>query len=125
MKEQQLSSAAFADTIGVQRSSISHILSGRNKPSLDFVLKTIHAFPSYSADWLLLGKQSQQPIQAPEETLPVRNDNTSKTTELAVKAIKTPVSPPPASINTNQNSIDKVVLLLNDGSFKEYVPKKE
>jgi hypothetical protein len=74
---------------------------------------------------LLFGKQSQQPIQAPEETLPVRNDNTSKTTEPAVKAITTPVSPPPASINTNQNSIDKVVLLLNDGSFKEYVPKKE
>jgi transcriptional regulator with XRE-family HTH domain len=125
MEEQQLSSAAFADTIGVQRSSISHILSGRNKPSLDFVLKTIHAFPSYSADWLLFGKQSEQPIQAPEETLPVRNDNTSKTKEPAVKAIKMPVSPPPASINTNQNSIDKVVLLLNDGSFKEYVPKKE
>ena len=36
LEEQQLSSSAFADTIGVQRSSISHVLSGRNKPSLEF-----------------------------------------------------------------------------------------
>jgi transcriptional regulator with XRE-family HTH domain len=51
----QLSSASFADQIGVQRSSISHILSGRNKPSLDFVLKTLKAFPTLSSDWLLHG----------------------------------------------------------------------
>ena len=52
----QLSSASFADQIGVQRSSISHILSGRNKPSLDFVLKTLKAFPTLSSDWLLHGQ---------------------------------------------------------------------
>ena len=45
LEEQQLSSSAFADTIGVQRSSISHVLSGRNKPSLEFILKTVRAFP--------------------------------------------------------------------------------
>lgn len=39
MYDNELSAAAFADTIGVQRSSISHILSERNKPSLDFILK--------------------------------------------------------------------------------------
>lgn len=126
MEQQQLSSAAFADTIGVQRSSISHILSGRNKPSLDFVLKTILAFPSYSADWLLFGKQSEQPIQAIEETMPVPDDeDATKATGPVVKAIKTSVSPPSISIDTTQNPIDKVVLLLNDGSFKEYVAKKE
>ena len=53
LEEQQLSSSAFADTIGVQRSSISHVLSRRNKPSLEFILKTARAFPAYSTDWLL------------------------------------------------------------------------
>lgn len=40
-----LSAAAFADAIDVGRSSISHILSGRNKPSLDFVLKVVQTYP--------------------------------------------------------------------------------
>jgi len=53
---EQLSSSKFADVIGVQRSSISHILSGRNKPSFDFLQKTLKAFPMLNADWLILGE---------------------------------------------------------------------
>ena len=48
-----LSGSALADKIGVQRSSISHIISGRNKPSLDFVLKVLSAFPEVDLYWLL------------------------------------------------------------------------
>jgi transcriptional regulator with XRE-family HTH domain len=55
MHDSELSAAAFADIIGVQRSSISHILSERNKPSLDFILKILHAYPSVSSEWLLKG----------------------------------------------------------------------
>ncbi len=53
---EQLTPSKFADTIGVQRSSVSHILSGRNKPSFDFLQKTLKAFPGLSAEWLMLGK---------------------------------------------------------------------
>jgi len=45
--------SSFAENIGVQRSSISHILSGRNKPSLDFVLKVLSAYPDVELYWLL------------------------------------------------------------------------
>ena len=48
-----LSASAFAELIQVQRSSISHILSGRNKPSLDFILKLNTAFPDVNLYWLL------------------------------------------------------------------------
>ncbi len=51
-----LSASQFADLLGVQRSNISHILSERNKPSLDFILKIIAQFPEVSLDWLLKGK---------------------------------------------------------------------
>ena len=54
----QLSAAAFADKINVQRSSISHLLSGRNKPSLDFVLKVLEEFTDVELYWLLNGKGS-------------------------------------------------------------------
>lgn len=42
--------------IGVQRSSISHILSGRNRPSLDFVQKILKVFPDIRSEWLVMGK---------------------------------------------------------------------
>ncbi len=51
----KLTSSAFADKIGVPRSTISHILSGRNNPSLDFVMKTLASFPQVNTEWLLNG----------------------------------------------------------------------
>lgn len=56
MQAQNLTSSQFADRIGVQRSGLSHILSGRNNPSLDFVLKVLAAFPEIDPLWLLQGK---------------------------------------------------------------------
>ncbi len=53
---EHLSPSKFADIIGVQRSSISHVLSGRNKPSFDFLQKTLKAFPGLNADWLIQGE---------------------------------------------------------------------
>jgi transcriptional regulator with XRE-family HTH domain len=58
LKTKDISASKFADEIGVQRSSISHILSGRNNPSLDFIQKTLSRFPDISPDWILTGKGS-------------------------------------------------------------------
>ena len=54
----ELSSSEFADEIGVQRSNISHVLSGRNKPSLDFLMKIKDRFPEIQWEWLIEGKGS-------------------------------------------------------------------
>ena len=56
LNREQLSSARFAGIIGVQPSSISHILSGRNKPGFDFIEKILTKYPSLNAEWLILGK---------------------------------------------------------------------
>lgn len=53
---EHLTPSKFADLIGVQRSSVSHILSDRNKPSFDFLQKTLKTFPGLKADWLMLGE---------------------------------------------------------------------
>ena len=55
MDHHELSASLFADKIGVQRSSISHILSGRNKPSLDFILKITTEFEDVDLQWLING----------------------------------------------------------------------
>jgi transcriptional regulator with XRE-family HTH domain len=52
LKAENKSSAQFAEDIGVQPSGISHILSGRNNPSLDFVLKMLEKYQFLSTDWL-------------------------------------------------------------------------
>lgn len=56
LENYNLSSAQFAEKIGVQRSSISHIISGRNKPSYDFIVKIIEHFSDLNPEWLLTGK---------------------------------------------------------------------
>jgi len=77
-----LNSSAFADSIGVQRSSISHILSGRNKPSIDFLEKILSSYPKYNAEWLIMGTGdiSKAPKQASLfDTEPANvEDNNSK-----------------------------------------------
>ena len=56
LKAENKSSAQLAEEIGVQPSGISHILSGRNNPSLDFVLKMFEKYQFLSTDWLLFGR---------------------------------------------------------------------
>lgn len=99
-----LSASVFADKIGVQRSSISHIVSGRNKPSLDFILKVTSAFTEVDINWLLNGKG-----EFPKK--------------IAQPKIETP--PPLTSYIPQSNSpiskkIERIVVFYNDGSFDEY-----
>lgn len=56
LRSENKSSSKFAEEIGVQPSGVSHVLSGRNKPSLDFILKMLNTYPSVNTDWLLFGK---------------------------------------------------------------------
>lgn len=56
MAEYGVSANKFAEKIGVQASSISHIVSGRNKPGYDFIVKVLDAYPDVSPDWFLAGK---------------------------------------------------------------------
>ena len=56
LKEKSLSSNKLAEMLEVQPSGISHILSGRNKPSMDFITKLLTVFPDISPDWFILGK---------------------------------------------------------------------
>lgn len=56
LSEKSLSANKLAELLNVQPSGISHILSGRNKPSLDFIVKLLSVFPDISPDWFILGK---------------------------------------------------------------------
>lgn len=71
-----LTASGFADLVGVQRSSLSHLLSGRNKPSLDFILKIIEAFPEVDLNWILLDQGTfpkSKNIPTPAVTISTEN----------------------------------------------------
>ena len=55
MESEYLKPSALADNIGVNRATISHILSGRNKPSIDFLEKLLNTYPNINANWLISG----------------------------------------------------------------------
>jgi len=72
LKAKNISSAQLADDLGVQRSGISHILNGRNKPSLEFVQKLIKRYPDISMNWILFGEgqmMNPYPSQPDESTI--------------------------------------------------------
>ncbi len=110
----QLSAALLADKIEVQRSSISHLLSGRNKPSLEFVLKILKTFPEVELYWLLNGVGS-----FPKKTA---SNNTSSTPTLFSDEKKraTEKISPIKTIEDNSTEIERIVIFFKDGSFKNY-----
>ncbi|ULC58292.1 helix-turn-helix domain-containing protein [Flaviramulus sp. BrNp1-15] len=101
------SSSSFAEKIGVQRSSISHILSGRNKPSLDFILKILSAFPEVDLYWLFNGKGE----------FPTKNN-----TEEVKKEIIPPIVETEKLVSEikNDKTIERIVIFYSDGSFKNF-----
>lgn len=119
MENHQLNAAAFAEKIGVQRSSVSHILSRRNKPSLEFILKVQAKFTEADFDWLLLG--------ARKKSSPTSNQllvDQGKVDEL--EADKS-INPPQKSISTSLDVFDTEVLQIiqtyKDGTFRVFLPK--
>ncbi|NOX86252.1 MAG: helix-turn-helix transcriptional regulator, partial [Chlorobi bacterium] len=77
LEVKKISPAQFADEIEVQRSSLSHVLSGRNKPSLDFMMKIKKRYPEINLDWLLLGEGGMK-IET-EENMESEADTDEKT----------------------------------------------
>ena len=73
LKMHSITPSSFADKLGIQRSNVSHVLSGRNKPSLDFLEKIVTHFPRVNAHWLITGimQDDGQNIKKIEQELPV------------------------------------------------------
>lgn len=119
-----LSAAAFADKIDVGRSSISHILSGRNKPSLEFVMKVVKNFPEVELYWLLNGKgkfpaDSEIPSGISSET---EKRQTSPLRFSAIEKNQPPENIPASlpSVSSSGKQIQKIVIFYTDGSFDAF-----
>ena len=109
IEDHDLNAASFAEKIGVQRSGISHILSGRNKPSLEFLSKIQATFEEVEYDWLLLG--NPQPKEQAPTTL---FENTDLKPEEKI-------TEPIMTLNKNSEHtapIKEIIYVYEDDSFK-------
>ncbi|MBC8487428.1 MAG: helix-turn-helix transcriptional regulator [Bacteroidetes bacterium] len=129
LKTKNLSPSLFADEINVQRSSVSHILSGRNKPSLDFILKILTSYHEINSDWLMFGK-GQMIKQAEREEKIIIEDKQEIVSQLELKEKKPqekiPVPSFPDVIEEKEvqsGEIEKIVVLYKNKTFREYSPK--
>jgi len=135
-----LTPSLLADKMGVQRSGISHILSGRNYPSFDFLQKLLENFPRLNAEWLILGQGSiYKPAAADipnvltpsvsDEKTPIppivsempKNLSSGEDHKKIHSEIKPEISPSPELPKT----IEKMMILYSDNTFVTYFPEKK
>lgn len=133
---ENISQSVFADTIGVARASVSHILAGRNKPGFDFIESVSRHYPNVNLEWLITGKGKMYKGDTPD-AIPVPAAIPQKPAD--IPAPKTPEAPqeliqaapqvfPISSITSSKNiqqpkaqrSISKIMVLYNDGSYQEF-----
>jgi len=140
-----LNASSFADKIGVQRSSLSHLLSGRNKPSLDFILKILDIFPDVDLYWVLNGtgtfpkSESENNINisspAPIVDTPIMETKIEQATDIFSETLPDKKNlveeKQPTSFSNTQNlvlpknnsEIDRIVIFYKNGTFRTYSPE--
>lgn len=140
LRAKNITATQFAELMQIQPSNVSHILNGRNKPSLDFITKLKEVFPEYSFDWIIMGKK---PITINEPNLfPIENinqninsdsdDNTDyKETQLPLdfNTISSDISIPHDKHDVNNTSfqlgkLKQIVYVYDDHTFEIYDIRK-
>ena len=141
MKSEGLTSSRLAELLGIQPSGISHLISGRNKPSFDLLQKILRRFPNINPDWLLLDSEEMYRkennaatkgdlLDASKSEMPAFSANqaeeTNSTTE---RNNETKSGADVATILSaqtdggSQRKVKRVILLYNDHSFESYEMK--
>lgn len=125
LKAEKKTSAQLAEEIGVQPSGISHILSGRNKPSLDFVIKMLERYKSLSSEWLLFGRGPMfREVTEPElfdqffESENVIEDRDDTQLDLTSSSHSGSLGQ-----RENENSVERIVWFFRNNSFRVFSPE--
>ena len=129
LKAENKSSAQFAEEIGVQPSGISHILSGRNNPSLDFVIKMLDRYKYLSVDWLLFGRgemySSNQAASLFDKPVEIIETKDAEKDSFRSKPLKTSENEPESKSGKEIRPLRliKIVWFYSDNTFREFFPE--
>ena len=137
MEREGLTPSKFAESIGIQRSAMSHIISGRNNPSLDVLLKILERFTYVDSDWLLFGKGEmirEHVLTEPNlitnmlENRPnvqvVAENRKEIGVETPVNIQKQPVVEQVICQEKPSKNVSKIMIFYSDNTFDTFVPEK-
>ena len=128
METEGYSQAQFAAEIGIQRAAMSHIISGRNNPSLDVLLKILRRFPSVSTDWLLFGNgpmtKSAQPAEPAENTAVPTDSNVAFADSIASSLVHQEKEIV-VTVEKPAKTISKIMVFYTDNTFDTYTLEKK
>ncbi len=144
LSAENITQAQFADSIHVARASVSHILAGRNKPSLDFIAGTMERYPNLNIEWLISGKGKMYKSSAsrdgslfsfdvPEEEMPAVAAEAPQTEDAwpsrpadpaefdaaRIECGRSPAAESPGNEISGRRKVTKVILFFDDGTFQE------
>ncbi len=126
MERFEISPSSLADTIGIKRAAVSHLLSGRNKASLDVVQKILTTIPELNPTWLIFGNTNMfvHPINQDDEQLITERFVEKKKPELEQPSLQenptpTPIPLPPTSPD---KKVERIVIFYDDKTFETYSP---
>jgi DNA-binding XRE family transcriptional regulator len=135
IETEHLTSGKFALTIGTQPSIISHILNGRNKPSMEIIQKILASFPTINPDWLILGSGSMyRPSSLVSDQPSLFDDVKSKSSDTNQKLIvnkeivgtskenSSQVSNTTLTVPVQVKKINKITVYYSDMTFEEFIP---
>ncbi len=138
MEREGLTPSKFAETIGIQRSAMSHIISGRNNPSLDVLTKILERFNTVDSDWLLFGKGSMlRDYTSPVETdlfgngaiiqpdsLPVTEYGQEMRVKIPESGIKNTIYQSVMPVEKPERTVSKIMIFYSDNTFDTFTPEK-
>lgn len=121
---ENISQSEFAQKIGVSGSNVTHIISGRNNPSYEFLLRVASHYPAVNIEWLLLGKgkmyRDTPPLSAPSSAAEGPSDGTLYDEEENIAATQHPDTPSDMSQTpVNQRKAVRVTIYYDDGTFQD------
>ena len=128
-----LTQAQFADTLGVARASISHILAGRNNPGYYLFVKVIGYYRDLNMEWLLLGKGNMYKVQTAAPAPSVSYEEPTLFNEIQENPPAAPRIETNSEVSTelntsnnalqnaaNQRKVSKIIVFYDDNSFQEF-----
>ena len=135
MQSENLTASKLAEILEVKPAAISHILSGRNKPSFEMLCKLVNRFPQINPYWLLGDASEMRNTGAHNSTsststpstnslsgtlfdLGENNSGSATTNEVASTIPNVPIS------TLGRSNIEKIIIVYNDQTFEELRPKR-
>jgi transcriptional regulator with XRE-family HTH domain len=124
LKNESLTPTELSDALDIQRSGLSHILSGRNNPGYDFIKKFAEKFPYVNLQWLITGKGD---IYINENTssntlFPINNQEVTRDFQ-SKQPPESSINKPNPSPQAEKRILIKTILIYSDNSFEEYTPR--